>query len=61
MMPSYRFPKWLWDESFLLTYKTTPTPHFFVTLVGKGSESFTGVGHSICEAAKEARKRRDVP
>jgi hypothetical protein len=60
MMPLYRFPKWLFEEEYILHYKLKPTPHFFVTLEGKGAQSFTGVGHSVVEAAKKARKQRDA-
>jgi hypothetical protein len=48
-----RIPKWLKHEPFELTSRPTP-PHFSIMIDG-----YFGLGNSIAEAAKEARKKRD--
>lgn len=52
-------PKWLVQESFAIHYKPKPL-HFLVVIQGAGSISFEGTGNSLTEAAKMARKKRDL-
>ena len=58
---THRFPKWLIEERFEITYSPTLEVPFCVVLFNKTSARFTGCGHSIAEAAKEARKKREAP
>jgi hypothetical protein len=59
-MATHRFPKWLADERFEITYAPKLNPPFGVVLFDRVSARFYGHGHSITEAAKDARKKREA-
>lgn len=61
MNATHRFPKWLFDERFEISYApTVGDPSFSVVLFSRTSARYCGYGDSIAGAAKEARKKREA-
>jgi hypothetical protein len=64
MSTTMRFPKWLLEELFTVYYdpkRETGAFQVFIRIDTKrpGLGSVPGVGHSVAEAAKHARKARE--
>jgi hypothetical protein len=59
MMATYRFPKWMAEERFEVTYSPKLDQPFSVVLFDRVAARFYGNGHSIAEAAKQAVIKRD--
>jgi hypothetical protein len=62
-MSVHRFPKWLFEGPFTVDFRPTDNLKFAVTLPrnsfpGDVTE-YTGLGNSVAEAAKRARKHRE--
>lgn len=56
----HRFPKWLVDERYEITYSPALAEPFGVVLFDRVSGRFHGCGHSIGAAAKAALKKRET-
>jgi hypothetical protein len=53
------FPKWLFLQRFEIHYyPELADREFTVRLFGRGSSVHHGIGNSVAEAAKNARKKR---
>lgn len=63
-MSVHRFPKWLLEGPFTLDHRPTCPLKFALTLPRNSfpgdSVEFIGLGATIAEAAKRARKNREV-
>lgn len=59
MMNLQRFPPWLLQEVFRITYSPNLKPNICLTIYNQKNDGFVGRGFSVCEAAKDARKQRD--
>ena len=51
--PTYRFPKWLYSETYTIAHDSTAPGRFAVTLV-RGNTRLVGIGATITQAAKRA-------
>ena len=56
---SFRFPKWLADENYIIEYNKEKPHRFSVTLFSRKGWNFVhGYGGTIAVAAKRALQRR---
>ena len=51
--PTYRFPKWLYGETYTITHDASAPGRFAVTIL-RGKNRLVGIGATITQAAKRA-------